>query len=156
MTATPTLKAAIKARLESVLPGLVADESLPPLTEFLDYWPGMAQPERAPRVWVDIASSERGSAQSSGSTLHKYMEGRTILVAVSHAGEDPSTAGRELETFVDLVRKCVEGDQTADGNALWVRWLATDFSPNMADAGGLFREAVLTFDVPRQVRLGVQ
>ena len=149
MTPTSILKAAIKTRLETELPALLSAQLLPDPTEVLTYWPGVPDPSRSPLVWVDIAGAER-SRDPNRNTTHKYAEERTVLVGVSVAGEAAEAASLLLEGYVDLVRQCVEGDQTVDGNALWARWLATDYSPNMAQTG-LFREAVLTFDMPRQV-----
>ena len=149
MTATSTLKAAIKCRLETELPELLSAQLLPDPSDVLTYWPGVPDPSRSPLVWVDIAGAAR-SRDPHRNTTHKYAEERTVLVGVSVAGEEAEAASLLLDGYVDLLRQCVEGDQSVDGNALWARWLTTDYSPNMAQTG-LFREAVLTFDMPRQV-----
>jgi len=155
--ATPTddLVQALVARLQDALPALVAAEGLKPLTAFLNHDPGVPTPAKAPLAWVDISGDRRSTDARRGATVHKYSHQTTFLVGVTSSGPDPGEAARHLRKYVDLARRCLEGDQTAGGNALWVEWQGTDYSPNMGgNSIALFKEAVLTFDLNYRTRIG--
>ena len=153
-TSTNRLMDGVMQQLQDVLPGLVATAGLDPIKEFLDYDPPVPIPNKAPQVWVDLPQDRRSGDGERGATLKKYSHEPTFLVSVTSAGHDASAAVRKLRGYVDLIRQCLEGNQTLDGNTLWVRWVATDYSPNMGRDGHLFKEAMLTFDLNRRTTIG--
>ena len=155
MTPTQAFVAAIHAQLTSVLPALVAAQSLPAITEFLIYAPALPQPAKAPQVWIDVAALSKSSDEKRGSTLQKFVEERDLLIGVVTAGQDQSQSTDRLRGYADLIRKCVEANRNASGNALWVKWTRTDFSPTFGQGSALYREAVLSFDAPHQVLYGI-
>lgn len=145
---------AVKARLEEVLPELVAAAELDEIEEYLTYDPPSISAVRTPLVWVDAASSARSNDAGRGATLRKYSVDTTIVVCVVCAGQDQATAVSRLRQYARLVRQAIEGDQTVGGNALWCLWQATDYSPSMAKSGGLVKCAIMTFDCNHRVTLG--
>lgn len=148
------LVSAAVQRLRAALPELIAaQDGLPEIAEILDYDPGFLDPTKAPQIWVECESDRRSDAGGRGGTLHKYSHNPVLLVAVTSAGEEPSIAMSRLRQYVGLIRRCMEGDQTLLGNALWVRWMSTNSTPNMSKSG-LFKESILTFDVNRRTRIG--
>lgn len=153
-TSTQALVAAIDARLQAALPALLAAAGLPAILEFLDYDPAIPQPAKAPQVWIDVPNETRSDDERRGATLGKYATNRVVYVTVTAAGPDPSTAAKQLRGTADMIRQCLEGDQTAGETSLWVRWTRTDYSPNFAQGSNLYKEACLTFDVPKRTQIG--
>ena len=153
-TPTNAVVAAVVDRLESALPALVAAKGLPAITEFLDYDPALPQPAKAPQVWVDLPEESRSEQPRMGASVGAIAQMRTVLVGVTAAGQDASLAVGHLRAYADLIRQCLEGDPTMGGEAAWAKWQRTNFSPSFAQGNHLFKEAVLTFELPRRVRRG--
>lgn len=154
-TSSVRLVTAVHARLAASLPALITAQEMPVPTEILDYHPGLISLAKAPQCWVDLAQDKRSDDPDRGSTLRKYSHDRTVLVGISSAGPNKSVAAKRLKTYADLIRSLIEGDQTAGGEGLWVRWLGSDYSPNMSESDtSLFQEVVLMFDVPRRTTIG--
>ena len=161
-TSTVRLKTAIYNRLVANLPALVTAAGLPRIQKFSRHDVGLGTPEQAPQVWVSVAGSRRDVSGTQGSTMQRYAHMRRVLVGIAHASDASAadaesaanTAADELESYVDLIRQCVEGDQTAGGEAHppMVRFVDADYSPNLAEATGrLFQGCLLAFDIPKHV-----
>lgn len=145
-TSTKTLINAVVARLSGNLPTLVAAEGLPPITEFLNYDPGLPSPTKAPQVWVDMSRDRRSDDPRRGASINKYSRQMDVLIGVTIAGANAAEAADRHRDYVDLIVKCMEGDVTVAGAAFWFTWQNTDYSPNFGQGFALFREAVLHFD----------
>jgi hypothetical protein len=87
-----------------------------------------------------MEKAERSDDPSRGATLSKYSHDRTVLVGIYCNNQDPQTVTESLRAYADLVRKCLDGEQTAGGQGLWVRWLSSDFSPPTNVKMSVFRE----------------
>ena len=146
---------AVKARLESALPAVLAAAGLPPVTEFLDYDPGLPVATKAPQVWVDLPEDNRSADSSRGATLQKYSHKPSVMVGVSGAGNNPSLASRQLRQLVGHIRQVLEAEPTLGGTVLWVRWIGTSYTPNVSkNPTGLFKLAGLFFDINYRTRYG--
>jgi hypothetical protein len=154
MSSTNDLINAVVTRLEDNLPALVTAESLTAITDYLNFEPILLEPSKSPLVWVDIEKDARSDDPSRGATLSKYSHDRTVLVGIYCNNQDPQTVTESLRAYADLVRKCLDGEQTAGGQGLWVRWLSSDFSPPTNVKMSVFREVVLSFDIPRRTSRG--
>lgn len=151
-TPTQLLIAAVVNRLQSALPALAAAESLSPVTEFLDYDPALPQPAKAPQVWVDLVEERRTEVPRMGATIGAMAQVRTVLVGVTSANLDPSATAGQLRAYVDLIRQCLEGDPSMGDTSQWSKWQRTNLSPSFSQGTQLFKEAVLSFELPRRVR----
>jgi hypothetical protein len=141
-------------RLEGALPAALAAAALPAVREFLDYDPSLLSPAKAPTVFVDLTRLQRSGSEDRGATLKRYSVRPQLLVGVTAAGNDASTAARQLRKTAHQVRQVLEGDQTLGGRALWVAWQETDYTPNLAQGTALYKIAFLTFDLNYRTRLG--
>lgn len=148
-TSTNSVIAAIKSRLEGSLPALVAAEGLPAIVEVLNHYPGVIQIAKSPQIWIDIEADSRSDSPERGASLKKYSQVKKILIGIIATGADTEEAVENTRAYVDLIRKCLEGDQTVGGTALWNLWKATNYSPVFKQGMAQFRSAILTCDVNR-------
>lgn len=148
-TSTNNVIAALKSRLEGSLPALVAAEGLPAIVQVLNHYPGVIQIAKTPQIWIDIEADSRSASDERGASLKKYAQVKQILIGIIATGADTEEAVENTRAYVDLIRKCLEGDQTVGGTALWNLWKRTNYSPVFKQGMAQFRSAILTFDVNR-------
>lgn len=148
-TSTNLVIAAIKSRLEGSLPALVAAESLPAIVEVLNHYPGVVTLTKCPQIWIEIDSDSRSDSPERGASLKKYSQAKVIQIGIMAAGVSAEEAAVNTRAYVDLMRKCLEGDQTVGGTSLWNLWKKTNYSPVFKQGMAQFRSAILTCDVNR-------
>ncbi|HEY3283070.1 MAG TPA: hypothetical protein VGN26_12425 [Armatimonadota bacterium] len=159
-TSTQRLIDAVKTRLEADLPARLTAAGLPAISEVLTYQPGLLNAAKAPQVWLDMPQAKRSEAPGRGASQGYFVRNRTLLVGITGAGSEAAVAASNLRQTADLVRQCLEAEQYATeavplgGEALWVRWLEDDYTPNESSTTALLQMATLVFDVPCRVGRG--
>lgn len=167
-TSTNTLLTALKALLVADLPDLIAEvDGLPGIALYFEHEPVLKEMEKFPFVWVEWDRSRKNDDENRGRTIRHYSNDRVVQVGVAYKHANPQTCARNLRSYADLIRVCLEADMIASRtntstivgpsglNATWLLWLHTDPSPPLVDGSGVvLRQAVLSFDIPRIVNIG--
>jgi hypothetical protein len=166
-TSTNRLITAVKNLLVANLDDLAAEvDGLPGIVDYLEFEPVLKEADKMPLVWVEWDRSRTNSDPGAGRTLHKYGHDRTVQVGMAYKHTNPLVCARNLRSYADLIRVCLEADMPASKEtpssalvvgveALWIQWLNTDPSPPFVLSGGvIFRQVVVSFDIPRITRIG--
>ena len=154
-TSSNRLISAVQGVLQANLPSAAAAENLPPVVEWLTYDPAFFDATKTPQIWLALQRINRGQLAAFGGVNAKQARNRVLAVGVAVAGEDPATASAVLHSYVDLVTAVLESHPSAGGEGLTVTLLDAALSPNLSEnPGGLAKEAVLTFSIPRWAALG--
>lgn len=154
MTSTQQIVSDSKTRLENALPDLVSAAGLAAIKTFLDYDPTAPNIPQTPIVWLDVPDDQESADSRRGASFNKYSRIVQLYVGVIVAGPDESAVAGSLRGYCDLVRKCLEGDQSAITGALWTLWRRARYSGMFKDNMALVKGAIITFDVNRRSQLG--
>jgi len=133
-TSTQTLVATVKAELESHLPALLLDQSVPVPVRYLAGEPDLTPTTAAPVIGVDLPRYTQEAFVGSGGRRNN-----DIIVHIIVAAADPETLAGYLYAYLDLVTKVLESEVTIGGAKLAVT--NADSSMNLRGGNALYRAA---------------